>query len=75
MPILRDVISDWVIDYNAALIQPQRYRSLHVPGVPDDFYRGNPNTPKQGFNFDRDLHTELKKQVLDYSTSYIFLYY
>jgi hypothetical protein len=75
MPILQDVISDWVDDHNAAPIRPQRLRSLHVPGIPNDLYRGSPNTPKRGFDFDRDLHTELEKQVLDYGISYIFLYY
>jgi hypothetical protein len=68
MPILRDAISDWVEDHNAALIRPQRHRSLHVPGIPNDLYRGSPDAPKQGFDFDHDLHNELEKQVLNYST-------
>jgi hypothetical protein len=29
--------------------------------------------PKQGFDFDRDLHSELEKQVLDYGTSFPYL--
>jgi hypothetical protein len=70
MPILQDVIGDWVEDHNAAPIRPQRHRSLHVPGIPNDLYRGSPNAPKQGFDFDRDLHSELERQVLDYSTSF-----
>jgi hypothetical protein len=70
MPILRDVISDWVEDHNATPIRPQRHRSLHVPGIPNDLYRGSPNAPKQGFDFDRDLHNELERQLLDYSTSF-----
>jgi hypothetical protein len=74
MPILQDVISDWVEDHNAAPIWPQRLRSLHVPGILNDLYRGSPNTPKQGFDFDRDLHTELEKLVFDYGASYIFLH-
>jgi hypothetical protein len=74
MPILQDVISDWVQDHNAAPIWPQRLRSLHVPGIPNDLYRGSLNTPKQSFDFDRDLRTELEKQVLDYGASYIILH-
>jgi len=70
MPILQDVISDWVEDHNAAPIRPQRHRSLHVPGIPNDLYRGSPNAPKHGFDFDRDLHSELERQVLDYGTSF-----
>jgi hypothetical protein len=73
MPILRDVIGDWVEDHNAAPIRPQRHRSLHVPGIPNDLYRGSPNAPKQGFDFDHDLHSELKRQVLDYGTSFPYL--
>jgi hypothetical protein len=66
MPILQNVISDWVEDHNAAPIRPQRLRSLHVPGIPNDLYRGSLNTSKQGFDFDRDLYNELQRQVLDY---------
>jgi hypothetical protein len=70
MPILRDVISDWVEDYNAMPIRPQKLRSLHVPGIPNDLYRGSPSAPKQGFDFDPYLHQELENQVLDYGTSF-----
>jgi hypothetical protein len=45
MPILQDIISDWVEDHNAAPIRPQRLRSLHVPGIPNDLSRGSPTTP------------------------------
>jgi hypothetical protein len=44
--------------------------TLHVPGIPNDLYRGSPTAPKQGFDFDRDLHQELENQVLDYGTSF-----
>ena len=67
MPILQDVISDWVEDHNAAPIRPQKHRSLHVSGIPNDLYRGSPDALKQGFDFDHDLHNELEKQVLNYS--------
>jgi hypothetical protein len=56
MPILQDANSDWVEDHNAAPIQPQTHRSLHVPGIPNDLYRGSDYAIKQGFNFDPDLH-------------------
>jgi hypothetical protein len=65
-----DIISDWVEDYNAAPIRPQRLRSLQVPGIPNDLYRGCPSAPKQGFDFDHDLHNELERQVLNYGTSF-----
>ena len=55
-------------------IRPQKHRNLHVPGIPNDLYRGSLNAPKQGFNFDSDLHNELEKQVLDYGTFFPYLY-
>jgi hypothetical protein len=70
MPILRDVISDWVENYNAMPIRPQKLRSLYVFGIPNDLYCGSLNAPKQGFGFDRDLYNELERQVLDYGMSF-----
>jgi hypothetical protein len=68
MPILQDEIQDWVEDHNAAPIQPQQHRSLHVAGISNDLYRdGLLNIEKQGFNFDSDLNASLKAQVLTYS--------
>jgi hypothetical protein len=61
MPILQDVINDWVEDHNATPIRPQRHRSLHVPGIPNDLYRGSLNASKQGFDFDPDLYDELER--------------
>ena len=72
MPILRDAINDWVEDHNATPIRPQRHRSEHIPGIPNDLYHGNPDAPKQGFDFDHNLHHELERQVLDYGTSFLY---
>jgi len=70
-----------VEDHNAAPIRPQRHRSLHVAGIPNDLYRdGLPNAEKQGFDFDPDLHASLEAQVLAYGllsslrSTYFILY-
>jgi hypothetical protein len=63
MPILQDVISDWVEDHNTAPIRPQRLRRLPVPGIPNDLYRGSPNAPKQGFDFDGELEKSYELQI------------
>jgi hypothetical protein len=66
MPLLRSELFDWVEDHNALPIRPQRERSQHVAGVPNDLYRGSVDAVKQGFDFDLDLHAELEATVLAY---------
>jgi hypothetical protein len=69
MSILQDAISDQVEDHDATPIRPQTHRSLHVPGIPNDLYRGNDYVTKQGFDFDPNLHASLEAQVQAYGTS------
>ena len=73
IPIIRDEIFNWVADRNATPIRPQRHRSQHVPGIPNDLYRGSENAPRQGFTFDQDLHTELEDNVAEYGKSQRFI--
>jgi len=68
IPIIRGEVFDWVADKNATPIRPQRQRSQHVPGIPNDLYRGSDDAPRQGFDFDLDLHAELEANVIDYGT-------
>jgi hypothetical protein len=72
MPILRSELFDWVDDHNALPIRPQRERSQHVAGVPNDLYRGSASAVKQGFDLDLDLHAELESTVLAYGRYLIY---
>jgi hypothetical protein len=63
IPIIRGEIFNWVADKNTAPIRPQRHRSQHISGIPNDLYRGSDNAPRQGFSFDLNLHAQLKTNV------------
>ena len=63
IPIIRGEIFNWVADKNIAPIRPQRHRSQHVSGIPNDLYRGSDDAPRQGFSFDLNLHAHLEANV------------
>src|SRR5271155_4130630 len=63
IPIIRGEIFNWVADKNTAPIRPQRHRSQHVSGIPNDLYRGSDDAPRQGFSFDLNLHAQLETNV------------
>jgi hypothetical protein len=63
IPIIRGEIFNWVTDKNRAPIRPQRHRSQHVSGIPNDLYRGSDDAPRQGFSFDLNLFAQLEANV------------
>jgi len=70
IPIIRGEIFNWVADENTAPIRPQRHRSQHVPGIPNDLYRGSDDAPRQGFSFDLNLHAQLETNVAGFGRSH-----
>jgi hypothetical protein len=63
MPILRQELQTFVDTHNAHPIRAQRNRSLHVPGVPDELYRQQPN---HGFAANNEVLTALQATLPDY---------
>jgi hypothetical protein len=57
LPIVQKEIFDWVLDHNANPIRPQKERTKHVSGIPNELYQGRDRSGKeiarqQGFVFD-----------------------
>jgi hypothetical protein len=70
IPIIRGKIFNWVANKNTALIKPQRHRSQHISGISNNLYRSSDNAPRQGFNFDLNLYTQLKTNVIGFNKPY-----
>jgi hypothetical protein len=74
LPLLQSEIWRWVEDHNSHSIRRDRYRSQHVPGVPNDLYVGRPGrggrsaVPNCGFTFDSDLWESFWEETTDYGT-------
>ena len=63
MPILRQELQTFIDTHNAHPIRAQRNRSLHVPGVPDELYRQQPD---HGFAVNNEVLTALQATLPDY---------
>jgi hypothetical protein len=81
LPIIQQEITEWVFNHNANPIRPQRERTKHVPGIPDELYTGKDRSGRliaqqYGFIFDEatweDCSTKLgsydSKEVLTEAT-------
>ena len=65
MPILRQELNTFVSTHNAHPIRRQNNRSMHVPGAPDELYRGE----QRGFAVDREVLTALQATIPEYGKS------
>lgn len=62
MPILRQELNTFVSTHNAHPIRRQNNRSMHVPGAPDELYRGE----QRGFAVNREVLTALQDTLPEY---------
>jgi hypothetical protein len=64
VPILRSEISTYVETWNAHQIRPQKARSNHIAGIPNNLYIDR-SLPRYGWAPDVDLLAQLTEAVKD----------
>ena len=68
LPIVQKEIFEWVADHNANPIRPQRERTKHVPGIPNELYQGRDRAGKviadqHGFLFDERTWEQCSEEI------------
>jgi hypothetical protein len=77
LPIIQHEIFEWVLDHNANPIRPQQERTKHVPGIPDELYRGRDYRSGQviarqyGFTIEDRTWDQCSEECGEYNSSEI----